>query len=186
MRVVAGTARGRRLTTPVGTEVRPTSDRVREAVFNALVSLGAVDRARALDLFAGSGALGVEALSRGAAHVTFVERERSALDAVEANIRAAGVADRATVVRGDAVRLVGTALDGPFDLVLCDPPYAFAGWDQLLAGLLPALATGAVVVAESDRPVEPGGAWVILRQKRYGGTVVTFARTGGSRPGALC
>ncbi|CAN5576119.1 16S rRNA (guanine(966)-N(2))-methyltransferase RsmD [soil metagenome] len=184
MRVIAGTARGRRLSAPAGTDVRPTSDRVREAVFNALGSLGAVDGARALDLFAGSGALGIEALSRGAAHVTFVEQERSALTAVEANVAVAGVADRAMVVRGDAVRLVATALSGPFDLALCDPPYTFDRWDDLLAGLLPLLATEAVVVTESGRPVEPGAAWEMLRQKRYGGTVVSILRPLGNPPGA--
>ena len=93
MRVVAGSARGRRLQTPPGLDVRPTTDRVREATFNALGSMGVVDGARVLDLFAGSGALGIEALSRGAEHVTFVDTSPRALEAVRANLAGCGLDD---------------------------------------------------------------------------------------------
>lgn len=184
MRVVAGSARGRRLVTPTGRDVRPTLDRVREAVFNAVGSLGGVEGSSVLDLFAGSGALGVEALSRGAAGATFVDDSPTSLAAVRANLDATGFADRAGIVRGDALGLLESAdprLVGPFDLVLADPPYAFDDWGRLLALVAPLLAGRAVVVAESDRAVLAEDAAhlgrrdaTILRERRYGGTVVTM------------
>src|SRR6476659_4433754 len=127
MRVVAGTAKGRRLVAPAGRDTRPTGDRVRESIFNALHSLGAVDGATVLDLFAGSGALGVEALSRGARHCTFVEPAAPALAAIRQNVTTAGVARRATVEARTAESYLAA---GPpaVDLDLCDPPYAFADW----------------------------------------------------------
>lgn len=183
MRVVAGSARGRRLVAPPGQDVRPTSDRVREAVFNALGSLGAVRGSRVLDLFAGSGALGIEALSRGAAHATFVERDPRALRALEDNLTSTGLADRATVVRGDALDRLDR-VPGGVDLVLADPPYAFSGWGELLERLA-RRHSAAVVVVESDRDVEPPDGGAVVRRRRYGGTVVTILTlTRGSRPGA--
>lgn len=173
MRVVAGTAGGRRLTAPAGSGTRPTTDRVREAVFNALGSMGAVGGAVVLDGFAGSGALGIEALSRGAARCTFVERDRSARVVIEANLAATGLDDGARVV-GDDVHdhLARTA--ERFDLVLLDPPHAGTDWERLLARVAPRLAPDAVVVAESDRPVvgPDDPTWVVGREKAYGGTVV--------------
>jgi 16S rRNA (guanine966-N2)-methyltransferase len=166
---VAGTARGRRLVAPPGRDTRPTSDRVRESIFNALHSLGAIEGAIAADLFAGSGALGIEALSRGAEHCTFVERDRGALGAIRSNLDAAGVADRASVVEGD----VGDALGriGPVDLALADPPYAFDTWGSLLDRL-----DAGIVVIESDRVVTLPPSWVSVREKQYGGTVVLIVR----------
>src|SRR5438105_4260490 len=102
MRVIAGTAKGRRLQSPPGRQTRPTSDRVREAIFSSLESLGAVKGAAVLDLFAGSGALGIEALSRGAAPATFVDEDARAVTVVRANLEAAGFT--ATVIRSDALR----------------------------------------------------------------------------------
>ncbi len=175
MRVVAGSAGGRRLAAPPGPDIRPTADRVREAVFGALGSLDAVEGAAVLDLFSGSGALAIEALSRGAATATLVDHDREARAAIAANLAATGLADRATVVAGDA--LAHLAASGHrYDLVLLDPPYAYDAWDGLFAALEPRLAGGAVVVAESDRPIDPGGALVVVREKRYGSTVVTMAR----------
>src|SRR3954452_20915171 len=103
MRVVAGTARGRPLRAPRGNDIRPTSDMVREAIFNSLTSMDAIADATVYDLFAGTGALGIEALSRGAAHVTFVDHDRTAIAAIEANLAATGLADRQAVaiVRAD-------------------------------------------------------------------------------------
>jgi 16S rRNA (guanine966-N2)-methyltransferase len=171
MRVVAGSARGRALVAPPGDRTRPTSDRVREAIFNALWSRGVLDGAVAVDLFAGSGALGIEALSRGAAHVTFVDDDRAALRAVRRNLETCRVEDRATVVAGSVERwLAGLASGARFDLAFCDPPYAYAGWPDLL-GALPA----ALVVAESDGPVELPEGWALERESRYGGTWVGFA-----------
>ncbi len=172
MRVVAGTCGGRRLVTPEGRDTRPTTDRVREATFNALGSLDAVAGATVLDLFAGSGALGIEALSRGARHCTFVDADPRALACVRANLDACGLTDRATVVRGDAERYVAALPpDAPLDLVLLDPPYAFDGWTALLAAL-----PASIAVVESDRAVVPPAPWVVVREKRYGTTLVTLVR----------
>lgn len=182
MRVVAGTVGGRRIAAPPGSDTRPTTDRVREAVFNALGSLGVVVDAVVVDLFAGSGALGIEALSRGAAHATFVESDRRAAGVVSANLADLGLADRATVVR----RPVASALDDlpdDVDLVLADPPYAFDGWADLFDRLGPRLAPEAVVVAESDRGLDLPAGWGKVRERTYGGTVVTFARREPPDPG---
>lgn len=177
LRVVAGTARGLRLDVPPGTGTRPTSDRVREAVFNALDSLGAVHGARVLDAYAGSGALGVEALSRGAEHVTFVEADAAARTVVAANLAATRLQDRADVVGGDGARAVGR---GPWDLVLLDPPYAFDAWPALLADVLAGLAPDGIAVLESDRAVPLPEGLHGVREKQYGGTVVTFASPAGA------
>lgn len=171
MRVVAGTARGRTLVAPPGSRTRPTTDRVREAIFNALGSRGGVEGARVADLFAGSGALGVEALSRGAAHATFVDRDRQARRAIARNLAACGFEDRATVVPVPVERwLAGLAPGLRYDLAFCDPPYAYDAWDELL-GALPA----ALAVLESDRPVTPPPGWELVREGYYGGTWVGFA-----------
>lgn len=172
MRVVAGTAGGRRLAGPPGRSTRPTSDRVREATFNALDSLGAVQGATVLDLFAGSGALGIEALSRGAARATFVDADPRALTVVRANLRTTGLEAAAQTVRSDAARFLAGD-PGRFDVALLDPPYRFddGAWTGVLAHL-----DAELVVLESDRDVEPGEGWELLRRKRYGSTVVALAR----------
>jgi 16S rRNA (guanine966-N2)-methyltransferase len=167
MRVVGGTARGRRLQSPPGTTVRPTSDRAREAIFNSLTSMGVLDDAVVLDLFAGSGALGIEALSRGASAATFVERERVALGVIRANLAALGFEGR--VVQGDAV--AHAALVGPVDVAFVDPPYAFDQWDELLAHL-----DAQVAVLEADHPIAVADGWEVLKVKRFGGTVVTVVQ----------
>ncbi|MBV8161285.1 MAG: 16S rRNA (guanine(966)-N(2))-methyltransferase RsmD [Acidimicrobiia bacterium] len=167
MRVIAGTARGQKLRAPAGRDTRPTSDRVREAVFSSLESIDAVREAGVLDLFCGSGALGIEALSRGAASATFVDNDRDAAGAVAANLASTGLAG-GTVVRAEAMRWLEGG--GPFDLALVDPPYSFKAWDALFARL-----GAGVVVAESDRDLEIPPPWRILRRKRYGGTVVHLA-----------
>jgi 16S rRNA (guanine966-N2)-methyltransferase len=159
-----------RLVSPPGTDTRPTSDRVREATFNALGSYGALEGATVVDLFAGSGAMGIEALSRGAAHATFVERDRRALSSITQNLRDTGFDGQATVVAADALGFSGGASE-PFDLAICDPPYAFDDWDALLSTLPSQLA-----VLESDRPLRPGPEWGVVRAKRYGSTVVTIVR----------
>lgn len=176
MRVVAGSARGRRLVVPEGDGTRPTADRVREAMFNSLYSLGAIDDARVIDVFAGCGALGIEALSRGAAHCTFVENDRRALDALRANLETLGFGEESTVIAGDGQHALRQVTD--VDLVLLDPPYAFDGWDELLR-----LVDDAVVVIESDREIDLPQGWETHRARRYGSTVVTLATAGSaSRP----
>lgn len=171
MRVIAGTVRGRRLLAPEGARTRPTPDRVREATFNALGSLGAVVDAEVLDLFAGSGAMGIEALSRGAGHATFVDRDRAAVRAVEANLAACGLADRATVVTAPVDRFLAGAAGRRWDLAVLDPPYGLGDgeWLDLLDELPADLA-----VLESDRPVDPPFGWEVLRSRRYGGTHVVI------------
>jgi len=173
MRVVAGDLGGRKLVTPDGSDTRPTSDRVREAMFNSLFSLDAIEGARVLDAFAGSGALGIEALSRGALHATFVETGRDALAALRENLETLQLGAQGRVVPGDAlVHLERTAVEERhYDLVLLDPPYGFDQWDELLA----AVPVGARVVIESDREVVVPDSWEVHRRKRYGGTVVTLA-----------
>ncbi|HEY2300968.1 MAG TPA: RsmD family RNA methyltransferase, partial [Acidimicrobiales bacterium] len=135
MRVVAGEAKGRRLQAPRGDATRPTSDRVREAIFDVLGGLDGVDGRTVADLFAGSGALAIEALSRGATHAVLVDRAPAAVAAIRANLAATGLTTRADVVRDDVARWAERAV--PVGLVLCDPPYAFTGWAPLLAALWP-------------------------------------------------
>ncbi|MCC5950896.1 MAG: 16S rRNA (guanine(966)-N(2))-methyltransferase RsmD [Acidimicrobiia bacterium] len=174
MRVVAGTARGRRLVAPAGHGVRPTSDRVREAVGNALVSLDVLDGATVLDAFAGSGALGIEALSRGAAHAVFLEPDRAARRSVIENLATTDLAEHAEVLATDFERYCDQPLAAGFDIAFCDPPYATNRWEQLFE-VVPAR----LVVAESDRSVADiaeAAGWGVLRERRYGSTFVVFAR----------
>lgn len=168
MRIVAGELRGRSIVAPPGTRTRPTTDRVREAVFNSLGSLGVIDGALVVDLYAGSGALGFEALSRGAEHCTFVERDRAALSAIEDNRATLGVRPRTRVVNGDPMTM---ARNIDADLAFVDPPYDFGAWDQLLDALAP--GTG-FVVAEAAAPIAAPDGWDDVRAKRYGRTWVTF------------
>jgi len=177
MRVVAGELRGRKLVAPETASTRPTTDKVREAIFNALVSLDVLDGARVVDLYAGSGALGIEALSRGAEHCTFVERDRAALSAIHANIGNLGITGRCRVVNGNAVTMApGIAADVAF----ADPPYDFDDWDALLAAVRAPL-----LVAEAPHPIEPtaGSPWEQGRVKRYGRTWVTFLHDGRGHDG---
>src|SRR5262245_23195746 len=144
---------------------------VREAIFNALGSADLVRDARVADLFAGTGALGIEALSRGADHCTFVERDRQAVRVLRGNIERLGLDDRSRVVTGDATAHAA-ALD--VDLVLADPPYEFGAWMQLLNAL-----RAPFLVAEAGRSLESleglaESAWTATRSKRYGRTWVTF------------
>jgi len=173
--VIGGELRGRRLSAPPGTSVRPTSDRVREAIFDILFSRGGVVGAQVVDLFAGSGALGIEALSRGAASVTFVERHPEALAAIRANLVSVGLPDAerdgdATVVRADVDSWVATTASR-YDVALVDPPYRYEGWGTLVPRLPADLA-----VLESGAEIGSSEGWVVIKSKRYGGTIVTVAR----------
>jgi len=131
VRIIAGEFGGRRLVAPKGVIARPTQDRVREAWFSILGE--AVDGARVLDLFAGSGALGLEALSRGAASAVFVEKARSSLEALEKNVAALDVAALVKVVKGDAMKFAEGILPGEFDLVFADPPYDLGAGARLVS-----------------------------------------------------
>ena len=166
MRVIAGELGGRKLASPDGTSTRPTTDRVREAVFNALGSAGILEEAVVADLFAGTGAVGIEAISRGAAHCTFVERDAAALRALDENLATLDLDDRARVLRSDAMAAAG-ALD--VDIAFVDPPYDFDAWDRLIGSI-----RAPFVVAESGRPMDERDGWHVVRTKRYGRTWVTF------------
>lgn len=178
MRVIAGSVGGRRLDAPGGVATRPTSDRVREAIFNTLTSLDVLDGARVLDAFAGSGALGIEALSRGAAHVTFAETDRGARDVVQSNIASLALHERARVIGGPAAEALRRY--GPWDLVLLDPPYGFDEWKDLLGVVAEHLGPQAVVVIESDREPTTVPGLDVLRFRKYGGTVVGFLTPSGA------
>jgi 16S rRNA (guanine(966)-N(2))-methyltransferase RsmD len=177
VRVIAGHHGGRRLRAPAGSATRPTSDRVREALFSLLGAR--VEGARVLDLFAGSGALGIEALSRGAASADFVDVAGPAIRAVEANLAALGI--DAAVQRGDAVRALHTAsrASRQYDLVFLDPPYRRAAdLTRQLSEALPAvLAPGALVVAESDRRAPLDLDLPLLDERRYGDTLIRIHGT---------
>jgi 16S rRNA (guanine966-N2)-methyltransferase len=166
MRIVAGELRGRRLVAPAAHITRPTTDKVREAVFNALASLDVVVDARVLDLYAGSGALGIEALSRGAASCTFVERDRRAVRAIDENVVVLGLRGRARVIVGDGI---ATAPRIDADLAFADPPYGFTDWPRLLRAV-----SAPLLVAEADAEVPATAGWEQGRVKRYGRTWVTF------------
>jgi 16S rRNA (guanine966-N2)-methyltransferase len=179
VRVVGGRLGGRRLRAVPGREVRPTSDRVKEALFGVLGDR--VEGARVLDLFAGTGALAIEALSRGAASAVLVEQAAPAVTVIRANLDALGLGGVATVRRTRAETYVRTQRDGPFDLVLLDPPYAAPV--GLVAGLLgrlsrTALAPGALVVVEAaaraEAPPWPPGL-TPERPRRYGDTALHLA-----------
>ena len=182
MRVIAGAARGRRLG-PVPPGVRPVSDRAREGLFSSLGST--VPAARVLDLFAGTGALGIEALSRGADHAVFVDRSRPAIAAVRANLAATGLGDRATVVTAEARSFLSRAdrSAGPFDLAVLDPPYEME--DPELGSVLRDLATGWLAPgdwtvaltrgAKSSTPVIPLD-WAVAKRLRYGDSLVILYR----------
>jgi 16S rRNA (guanine966-N2)-methyltransferase len=178
MRIVAGRFGGRRLVAPPGTDTRPTGDRVRESLFSIL---GPLHGLRVLDLFAGTGALGLEALSRGAAHATFVERDRRALTALRANVSAFGLAPgEATVVAGDYRRYVRDAARrvDAYDLVLLDPPYHDAPRlkPELDEVLRPLLGEGARVVTESDRRSPLILDLGDVDERRYGDTLIAIHR----------
>jgi 16S rRNA (guanine966-N2)-methyltransferase len=171
MRVIGGRSRGRRLAARLPATVRPTSDRVRESIFDILGSRGGVEGLTVVDLFSGSGALGVEALSRGAVAATFVDRDPDALVSVRHNLEAVGLQDAdAAFVRGVLPDWLRSARAGEYDLALCDPPYDFAAWPELLGAL-----RAGVVVMESASPVAAPAHWVITKERRYGGTLVTVA-----------
>ncbi|HEV3229583.1 MAG TPA: 16S rRNA (guanine(966)-N(2))-methyltransferase RsmD [Solirubrobacteraceae bacterium] len=176
MRVIAGRLGGRRLAAPAGRATRPTSDRVREALFSVL---GSVEGLAVLDLFAGSGALGIEALSRGAERAVFVERSAPAVAALRANLDALGLGPEVAVVRRlGAVGALRSALGRreTYDLVFLDPPYRQAARlaPELSDALPGVLAPGARVIAESDRRAPLRLALELRDERRYGDTVISI------------
>ena len=177
MMIIAGEWRGRPIEAPAGGATRPTGDRVREALFSMLASrLGTFEGLRVADLFAGSGALGLEALSRGAAHCSFVETDRAALEALRRNLVSLGAGDRAEVRMQSAV----APLPGPFDLALLDPPYGSGLGPQALAALRDALAPGAWVSLETGAREEVAAEGFVLEAERTYGKAKLSLLTRGS------
>ena len=183
MRIVGGSLRGLKLAElgqgDAAAHLRPTTDRVREAIFNLLVNGthgNPVPGARVLDLFAGTGALGPEALSRGAAHVAFVENGTKAQALIRSNIAKARAGDVTALLRQDATRLAANR-EAPFGLVFLDPPYAQGMGERAIALALAGgwIAPGAVVVWEESRPPLVPAPLVPIDQRRYGETLVTLA-----------
>jgi 16S rRNA (guanine966-N2)-methyltransferase len=168
-RIVSGEWRGRRLLVPKGGGVRPTAERVREAWLSILGP--ELVGATVLDLFAGSGALGLEALSRGAAHATFVELHGHSLAALGANVSALDAGESATVHRGDALRFVAALPAGAYDLALADPPFATDHAQQLVAMWRATPFAGILAVEHSRKTELPGGT-----TRRWGDIAVTFFR----------
>jgi 16S rRNA (guanine966-N2)-methyltransferase len=175
MRVIAGAYRGRRLKTPHGASTRPTSDRVREALFSIL---GDISGLRVLDLFAGSGALGIEALSRGASEAVFVESDRRAADVIRANLRAVG-AQSARVHAESALAYLARARAGPpYGIVFADPPYSSAPrlGDRLSELLPPLLTDDSLTVTESDKRAPLELALPLVDERTYGDTRIAIHR----------
>ena len=184
MRVITGSARGRRLRELEGQETRPTTDRVKESMFNILQF--DVEDSRVLDLFAGTGQLGIEALSRGAASAVFVEQRRDAVALIRENLKLTGLSERARVVNGEALAYLASAGE-KFDLIFLDPPYAAKLWKPVLEAVsrFDILSDHGIIICESaaDRllpqvapPYEQG------REYRYGKIKLTVFRRGGSEP----
>lgn len=174
MRVVAGSARGVPLAAPPGSRTRPITDRVKETLFGILGDR--VPDARVVDLYAGSGAIGIEALSRGASAATFVEFDGRAVATLRDNLRRTGLADGATVVGREVEAFLAATDLGPWDLAILDPPYETRAIVAPLRALAPHLASGASVVIKhfwrTDPPEVEGMA--VVRQRRFGETMLTF------------
>lgn len=173
MRIVAGSRKGHRIAAPKGAATRPTGDRVREAVFSIV---GSVDGASVLDLFAGSGAMGLEALSRGAASCVFVERDREAARVIQSNLEKLRLTGARVIARDVAAVLRDERGRGQcYDLVLVDPPYdRWEHHEPALAELLPAVVTDeALVVVETDERVEPDLPLDLVTTRRYGSARIT-------------
>ncbi|GGC67393.1 16S rRNA (guanine(966)-N(2))-methyltransferase RsmD [Chelatococcus reniformis] len=184
MRIVAGAFKGRSLAAPKSLAIRPTSDRLRETIFNVLAHGydDAVDGARVLDLFAGTGAMGLEALSRGAAFALFVDQSAEARGLIRANVDALGLGGVTRLFRRDAVRLGAAAPLPPFSLVFCDPPYGKGLAEQAFASALAGgwLRPDALLVVEEAEGA--GFSWpdgfTELERRDYGETTVAFGRVG--------
>jgi len=185
MRITGGTYRSRALRAPTGLATRPTSDRVREALFGILSSAGAIEGARVLDLYSGTGALALEALSRGAARAVLVEPSRAAVHALRANIAALGVAHQAHVVAaGVDLAISRIAREGPFGLVMADPPWTLVDTGEVALSLSALARAGTfapdawVVLEHASRSPSPEVAGLTRRDaRRYGDSTLAFYKT---------
>ncbi len=176
MRVIAGSAKGRQLVCLKGEHTRPTTDRVKENLFNILTPY--VSGAQVLDLFAGTGALGIEALSRGAAHCLFVEKDAAAARIVQQNLAAARVEDRSTLRRADALQVLRGG--GQYDLILLDPPYPLGLIPKILEEISrnDLLRQDGIIAAENEGPLpEMAGSLRRVDERRYGRVWLSFYKT---------
>jgi len=182
-RIVGGRFGGRRLTTPSGAQTRPTAEKVRAALANSLASTGGLDGARVLDLYAGSGALALELVSRGARSAVLVDSDRAAISAARANVDLLGAAGVVEVIAGDAPAAAGRAFTEPFDVVVADPPYGLPEAD--LVAVLTALVRAGNLVPGADLAVERGvrsgelpwpAPLIGVRARRYGDTLLCYGR----------
>jgi 16S rRNA (guanine966-N2)-methyltransferase len=180
MRIVGGEFRGRPLATPRDQSIRPTTDRTREAVFNVLAHRFAdrLEGGRVLDLFAGTGALGLEALSRGASYAVFIEESAEGRGLIRSNVEAFGLTGHTKIFRRDATALGEAGTLAPFGLVFADPPYGKGLGERALRSALAGgwLAPGALCVVEekASAPFEPGPDFVTLDERGYGETIIRF------------
>lgn len=181
MRIIAGTLKGRRLRTPAWEGLRPTSDRLRETLFNILG--GRVAGAFVLDGYAGTGAVGIEALSRGASGVVFVENDRRAAALIAENLRHCGVSDGYDIIRADIGRVSRPAGSPPFDVIVLDPPYAETDLLACVTCAAPWLAVGGVLVLEHARrrtPPASAGHLIVTRVVHSGDSALSFYRHGSA------
>ena len=181
-RISGGSKRGRKLRSHRGIGLRPTSEKVRSAIFS-LIGPESVNGARVLDLYAGTGALGIEALNRGAATAEFVESDPTRCQDIRRAVEDLGLADRSRITRGKVERVL-RAINERFDLILADPPYRIDPWDALMASLeeRETLEEGAIIVAEHAKTYEMAdnyGDLNIWKRRRYGDTAVSIFRHGG-------
>jgi 16S rRNA (guanine966-N2)-methyltransferase len=186
LRVIAGSLKGRRLKAPTWEGLRPTSDRLRETIFNVLAPR--LRGAHVLDAFAGTGALGIEAISRGASRVTFIDHDPRALRLIEENVAACGVREACVIIRGSVARTINalglSRADEPFDVVLLDPPYDTPP-EAALAGISGVLATGGIAVIEhARRHVSPEriGELARIRHLSSGDSALSLYERDGNRP----
>ena len=180
MRIITGTARGRKLVAPEGRDVRPTPERVKEGIFSALQF--DIEGRRVLDLFAGSGQLGLEALSRGAESCTFVDASEASLNLVRKNLESTALSDKAKVVRSDYAAFAAASRD-MFDIVFLDPPYSAGLLMPAVKAVLPLMSDYGVIVCEHPPEVkldEEIGGFKIAKAYRYGKVLVTVYRKGAS------
>lgn len=180
MRIITGTARGRKLTAPEGRDVRPTPERVKEGIFSALQF--DIEGRRVLDLFAGSGQLGLEALSRGAKSCTFVDASESSLNLVRKNLESTDLSEKAKVVRSDYAAFAAACRD-TFDIAFLDPPYSAGLLMPAVKSVLPLMSDYGVIICEHPPEVkldEEIGGFKITKAYRYGKVLVTVYRKGAS------
>ena len=168
MRVISGSAKGRKLVVPSGDHVRPTKDRVKEAIFNSLHSYGLVENRSFLDLFSGTGSLGIEALSRGAKSVVFIDHHAEAIDCIILNVEKLNYGSTSKILKTDALSFLER--DDYFDVALLDPPYKYEHWGTLLKRV-----NAHSIVIESSEQVTLESDWEIIKSQKYGQTNLLIA-----------